>query len=176
MTEAEKLEEKFAAARWHPNYTTAMATPPVTWLKVATIVVVGMCVSIVLTLKWYPWRDLERMPGGIKAIMMFSWIPTIGALIGSVWLFFDALGLSTGQTRYELAVLTPQIDGPAPYSIRVVTPGGIEHTYRAKRRAASVAKLRLLVPGEVGVAVLKGDICVEWVALPPTPGRVYDRS
>jgi hypothetical protein len=176
MTEAEKLEETFAAARRHPHYTQAMATPPVTWMKLAVVVLVGLTLILGATIAWYPWGDLERMPEGIRMMMMFSWLPTIAAVVVAVWLFFDAAGLAMGATRHELAVIAAQHDGPAPYSIRLVTPGGVERAYRAKRRAASVVKLRLLTPGDVGVAVFKGDICVEWVALPPTPGRLYDRS
>lgn len=176
MTEAEKLEDKFAAARRHPHYTMAMATPPVTWLKHAVFILVGLTLILGATMAWYPWEDLKRGPEAVRMIMMFSWLPTVAAVVVSVWLFFDALGLATAPTRYEVAVLAPQLEGPAPYSIRLITEGGGERDYRAKRRAASVVKLRLLTPGDVGVAVLKGDICVEWVPLPPTPGRVYDRS
>jgi hypothetical protein len=174
MTEAEKLADKFRAGRAHHEYQRAMATEPVTWLTTAIIIALVMGLSIALTMAWYPWDDLDKMPPAIKGMMMFSWIPTIGAAVASAWLLFDAAGLAMLPGRHELTVIGHRVDTPAPYHIKLISEDGTEREYRARRRAASVVKLRLLTPGEIGVAVFKGDICVEWIALPLNPERIYD--
>jgi hypothetical protein len=175
MTEAERHKEKIAAARSHPGLAAAMATPPPTWLGIAVVVTAVMALSIVLTLALYPWDDLEKMPEGVRMIMMVSWLPTIGAVVGVLWLLFDAIGLASGPTRHVLAVVEPRAHTPAPYYLRLATEDGGDREYRARRRAASMVKVGVITPGDVGVAVFKGDVVVEWVPLPPVEGRTYDR-
>jgi len=174
MIEAETLQAKLATARSHPEYARAMAAEPPTSIVVAVVVAAVMALSLIITFAVYPWDSLHRMPDAIKMVMMLSWVPTLGAAAASAWLLVDALGLAMAPTRRELAVIARGSDGPAPYMIRLVGADGAEREYRAKRRAASVVKLRLLVPGDVGVALFKGDRCLEWVALPATD-RIYDR-
>jgi hypothetical protein len=152
-----------------------MQTEPVTWLTMAIVIAAVMALSLIITFAVYPWDDLDKMPASIKGMMMFSWIPTIGAAVASAWLLFDAVGLSMLPARRTLAVIGHRVDTPAPYFIRLLGEDGSDREYRARRRAASVVKLRLLTPGDVGVAIFKGDICVEWVALPLHVDRVYDR-
>lgn len=176
MSEAERYDDRLAAARAHPGLATAMATPPTTWLTLAVVVVAVMALSIVLTVAFYPWDDLDRIPEGVRAILMVSWVPTIAASVASLWLLIDALRLASRPTRHLLAVAEPGPRGPAPFVLDLVTEDGQRHRCRARRRAASVVKLGLVTPGDVGVAVCKGEDVVEWVPLPPVPaGRVYDR-
>lgn len=177
MTEAEKLQEKFEAARRHPQYHQAMSTPPVTWLTMAIFIVAVMAVSLTVTFYFYPWEAFSdrRMPGFLKGMMMFSWIPTIGFVVASLWLLFDAATLAMLPGRAMLAVVGVREHTPAPYYIRLIGEDGTDRDYRARRRAASAVKLDLNTPGDVGVAIFKGDICVEWIPLPLHADRVYDR-
>lgn len=177
MTEAEKLQDKFAAARRHPQYEQAMATPPVTWLTMGIVICAVMALSLTLTMFFYPWEAFNdpRMPSFMKGVMMFSWIPTLGAAGGAVWLLVDAAGLAMQPGRAMLAVVGVREHTPAPYHIRLIGEDGTDRDYRARRRAASAVKLRLNTPGDVGVAIFKGDICVEWIPLPLHSDRLYDR-
>lgn len=176
MTEAERCKEKIAAARSHPGLADAMRTPPPTWLTTAIILCVVMAVAWVVTVAVMPSsEDMDRLPSVFRVQMMVAWIPTIGATIACVWLLFDAIGLAAAPTRYLLAVAEQRVHTPAPYFIRLITEDGADREYRARRRAASLVKLGLVEPGQVGVAVMKGDVCVQWVPLPLHPDRVYDR-
>lgn len=177
MTEAERCKEKIAAARSHPGLAAAMRTPPPTWLTMGIIMTIVMGVAWVITFMVMPSdSEMDRLPSVFRAQMMISFIPTIVATVAALWLLFDAVGLAAMPTRYLLAVAEQRVHTPAPYFIRLITEDGADREFRARRRAASVVKLNLVEPGQVGVAVMKGDICVEWVPLPPHPGRVYDRT
>ncbi len=176
MTEAELCKQKLADARSHPGLAAAMATPPPTWLTTALVVTVMMGLAWIVTFAVMPSdREMEHVPGFFRAQMMISFIPTIVATLACIWLLVDAIALTVKPTRYILAVAEQRIHTPAPFFIRLITEDGADREYRARRRAASIVKLNLVEPGQVGVAVMKGDICLQWVPLPPHPGRVYDR-
>ncbi len=175
MTEAERHQEKIASARSHAGLAAAMATEPPTWLPMAVIMTMVMALSLIVTFAIYPWDDMEKMPPSIRGVMMFSWLPTIGAVVAVIWLLFDAIGLASAPTRRAIAVVGPRPQAPAPFYLRLTTEDGADREYRARRRAASVVKLGLVTTGDVGVAIFKGDIVVEWVALPPPAERLYDR-
>jgi hypothetical protein len=175
MTEAEKRQASFEAARNHRGYAAAMATKAPTWLGMGVLCVVLTCAAVVANLIFYPWSEMEQMPATVKPVMYIAWIPSVGGVIASLWLLFDALALATQRTRHVLAMVGRGVDGPAPFYLQLIDEDGAEQRWRARRRAGTAVKLRLLEPGEVGVAVFKGDTCVEWVSLAPTPGRTYDR-
>lgn len=177
MTEAEKLQEKLAAARRHPRYADAMAAPATTWMTMAIVVVAVMAISLTVTFFFYPWDALSdpRMPGFLKGVMMVSWIPTIGFALGSLWLLADALALARLPTRHVLAVVGVRERTPAPYYLRLIDESGVEQTHPARRRAASTVKLGLETAGDVGVAIFKGNVCTDWIPLPLHSDRVYDR-
>lgn len=175
MTEAEKRQESFAAARRHAGYEAAMRTKAPTWLGIGVLCVLLAGGAMVANLFFYPWDEMSKMPGMVKPMLYISWIPAIGGVLGSLWLLFDALALSAQPTRHVLAVVGKGVDGPAPFYLRLIDENGEETTWRARRRAGTAVKLRLLEPGEAGVAVFKGSTAVEWVSLAPQ-GRVYDRS
>lgn len=177
MTEAERCKEKIEAAKSHPGLADAMRTPPPTWLTTGIILTVVMAFSWWITFQVMPSsREMDRLPGVFRFNMMIAFIPTIGATIAALWLLIDAIVLAAAPTRYLLAVAEQRIHTPAPYFIRLITEDGADREYRARRRAASVVKLGLVEPGQVGVAVMKGDICVQWVPLPLHSDRVYDRT
>lgn len=176
MTEGERAQEKLAAAHHHPDYARAMATAPPTWLGLAIVIAVVMTISLIITFAIYPWTEMGRMPAPVRAALVISWVPTLGAALASGWLLIDAIALASAPTRRVLAVVENRVQTPGPYYLRLITEDGADREYRARRRAASVVKLHLLTPGDVGVAVFKGDTVLEWVALPPTPGRTYDRT
>jgi hypothetical protein len=177
MTEAERCKEKLAEARSHPGLGDAMRTPPPTWLGIALLVSVLMVGIWFLTFAIMPsGRDMDRLPGFFRAQMAISFIPTTVITIACAWLLIDAIGLALKPTRYLLAVAEQRVHAPAPYFIRLITEDGADREYRARRRAASLVKLGLVEPGQVGVAVMKGDICLQWVPLAPHPGRIYDRA
>jgi hypothetical protein len=176
MTELERCMEKMAAAKSHPGLAEAMRTPPPTWLTTAVILCIVMGLAWVVAFAVMPSdREMDALPDFFRAQMLFSFLPTIAASIAVLWLLFDAIGLAAAPTRYILAVAEQRVHAPAPYFIRLITEDGADREYRARRRAASVVKLGLVEPGQVGVAVMKGDICVQWVPLPLHPDRRYDR-
>jgi hypothetical protein len=78
-------------------------------------------------------------------------------------------------TRRIIGVAEQRIHTPAPYYMRLITEDGSDREFRARRRAASLVKLNLVEPGQVGVAVMKGDTILQWVPLPLHPDRAYDR-
>jgi hypothetical protein len=177
MTEAELCKERIAAARSHPGLAAAMQTKPPTWLTTAVVVTVFMVFAWILSIAVMPSeREMDRLPSVFRVQMMLAWVSTISATVASLWLLVDAIGLAVLPTRHVLAVAEQRVHTPAPYFIRLITEDGADREYRARRRAASVVKLRLVEPGQAGVAVMKGDICLEWVPLPAHPGRVYDRA
>lgn len=177
MTEAERCKEKIAAARSHPGLAAAMRTPPPTWLTIGIVCTIAMGGAWVAAIMLMPSeRELENLPSFYRGYLMASFIPTILATLAALWLLFDAIGIASMPTRYLLAVAEQRVHTPAPYFIRLITEDGADREYRARRRAASVVKLNLVEPGQVGVAVMKGDVCVEWVPLPDHTGRVYDRA
>jgi hypothetical protein len=175
MTEGDRFQDKIAAARSHPQLAVAMSTPPPTWLTPAVVLTVVMVGILVLTFAIYPWNEMDRMPAPIRAQMTIAWVPTIGATLAVIWLLFDAIGLASAPTRRVIAVAGARPHSPAPYYLRLVTEDGADREYRARRKAASLVKLGLVPSGEVGVAILKGEVVVDWVPLPPPPERVYDR-
>jgi hypothetical protein len=145
-----------------------MRTPPPTWLTTAIILTLVMGGAWMVSLAVMPSdRDLDRLPSVFRVQMIVAWIPTIGATIACVWLLFDAIVLAAAPTRYLLAVAEQRMHTPGPFYIRLITEDGADREYRARRRAASLVKLGLVEPGQVGVAVMKGDICLQWVPLPP---------
>lgn len=176
MTEAERCKEKLAEARSHPGLAEAMRTPPPTWLGTGIIMTLVMIAAWFATFALMPSeREMRHVPGVFKFQMYISFVPTTIATIACAWLLFDALALALKPTRYVLAVAEQRMHTPAPFFIRLITEDGADREYRARRKAASIVKLNLVEPGQVGVAVFKGDVCVQWVPLPPHPGRVYDR-
>ncbi len=175
MTEGDRHHEKFAAARSHPQLAMAMSTPPSTWLTTAVVVTVVMAGILVLTFAVYPWNEMDDMPAPIRAQMTIAWVPTIVATLAVIWLLFDAIALASAPTRRVIAVAGARPHSPAPYYLRLVTEDGADREYRARRKAASVVKLGLVPSGELGVAIFKGDVVVDWVPLPPPPDRIYDR-
>lgn len=179
MTEAERCTEKIAAARRHPGLADAMRTPPPTWLKLAIIMCFVMAGSWCVTLLIMPsGEEMDRASQVnpiIRVQMIMALAVSTAATIACVWLLFDAIGLAAAPTRYMIAVVEQRVHTPAPYFIRLITEDGADREYRARRRAASTVKLGLVEPGQVGVAVMKGDVCVQWVPLPLHHDRVYDR-
>lgn len=176
MTEAERCKEKIAAARQHPGLADAIATSPPTWLGIGIITTAVMIGLWILTLAIMPSsREMDRMPAFFRAEMMFSFLPMIAGTVACAWLLFDGLGLAMQPTRHLIAVAEQRMHAPAPYFMRLITEDGADREYRARRRAASIVKLGLVEPGQVGVAIMKGDTILQWVPLPLHPDRKYDR-
>lgn len=176
MTEAERCKEKIAAAKSHPGLADAMRTPPPTWLTLAVILCFVMAAAWVATVAIMPSSaDMDRLPSVFRVQLTIAFVPTVIATVACLWLLVDALALAAAPTRYLLAVAEQRVRTPAPYYIRLITEDGADREYRARRRAASVVKLGLVEPGQVGVAVMKGDVCLQWVPLPLHSDRRYDR-
>jgi hypothetical protein len=176
MTEAERCKEKIAAARQHPGLADAMATPPPTWLGIGIGMTVIMVFAWILTIAIMPSsRDMDRMPSFFRYEMMFAFVPTIITTVACAWLMFDAIGLAVQPTRRIIGVAEQRVHAPAPYYMRLITEDGADREYRARRRAASIVKLGLVEPGQVGVAIMKGDTILQFVPLPLHPDRAYDR-
>src|SRR5436190_11183406 len=156
MTEAERCKEKIAAARQHPGLADAMATPPPTWLGIGIVVNVVMLGLWILTIMIMPSsKEMDRMPSFFRIEMMVSFLPMIAGSIACLWLVIDALGLALQPTRRIIAVAEQRVHTPAPYFMRLITEDGADREYRARRRAASIVKLGLVEPGQVGVAIMK---------------------
>jgi hypothetical protein len=167
MTEAERCKEKIAAARQHPGLADAMAIPPPTWIGMGIGMSVIMVFAWILTIAVMPSsKQMDQMPSIFRMQMMIAWVPMIITTVACAWLMFDAIGLAVQPTRRIIGVAEQRVHAPAPYFMRLITEDGADREYRARRRAASLVKLGLVEPGQVGVAIMKGDTILQWVPLP----------
>jgi len=166
---SEDVRARLEAATGHAEYGQAMKVVPNTWIRMATVIALVMLCSVALVLTWYPWNAFDQLPGWFRFYQLVSFVPmVIGVVLAGV-LLMQSLSLEMLPTRRVLAIADQATRGDG-FHLRLTEADGTSRRYRCRRAAATAVKLGLVgvvVGGDAGVAVLKGDTIIEWTALPP---------
>ncbi|HVK78229.1 MAG TPA: hypothetical protein VM734_33220 [Kofleriaceae bacterium] len=164
MTDGER--QRLAAAAGTYEHRQAMTAQPNTWITIATVVTVVMGVSVIATIALYPWKELSVLPDWYRSVMMFSFLPTVAAVAAVSWLFLQSLGLHLQPTIRHLALVKQRETTPDGQFLELEHADGRITRHRCRRSAASMVRVGTVTPGEIGVALCKGDAVLEWCSIP----------